>query len=77
MSIEWQPIETAPKDGTRILVWALEGYGIAYWGNGAYNRSTRSYDLCWVNGLRVLRKARCFRNVTHWMPLPNPPKQEA
>ena len=41
--MEWQPIETAPKDGTRILVYALgdaqvsvyrvhKNTGLAYWG---------------------------------------------
>jgi hypothetical protein len=30
--MEWQPIDTAPKDGTRILVVGADGYvTIAHW----------------------------------------------
>jgi hypothetical protein len=66
---EWQPIETAPKDGTHIILfwpyvtdeghvtsgyWYLPGEGeIAGW---------HSWD---VNGYAT--------PPTHWMPLPAPP----
>ena len=73
---EWQPIETAPKDGTRILIYQPEGQwksrrdrrleyiDTAYWhtpGNPEHPGYWCAYVLC------VYRP-------THWMPLPEPPK---
>lgn len=59
--MEWQPIETAPKDGTRILVCRndlVEPVTIAYWSMGE----------CRFMTPLVLD----FRPLTHWMPLPDP-----
>jgi hypothetical protein len=56
---EWQPIETAPKDGTFILVYGYGDYHHAFWldqGNGFWF----SIDDSLVD-------------PTHWMPLPSPP----
>jgi len=60
---EWQPIETAPKDGTMILVcWA---------GSGMHPIVSR-----WL--LRSMAWTHPFNKPvnppTHWMPLPEPPK---
>ena len=65
----WQPIETAPKDGKPILGYdpSLLGIVIAEWHgvNGWYvNQGTQ-------DGLGF----ECMP-LTHWMPLPNPPKGE-
>lgn len=62
---EWQPIETAPKDGTHVLVqyrWAhREKYIAEGWWRG---------DGWETHGhLRV----RAFA----WMPLPEPPNEDA
>ena len=58
---EWQPIETAPKDGRAVLVldtgailisqWVDDEDGIGWWDNGLMEPPP-----------------------THWMPLPDPPK---
>lgn len=79
---EWQPIETAPKDGTMIDVW-----------NRGYGR--RIPNVCWreqdkgITGEMgwALSAGTCgpddfferwqyleVEDVTHWMPLPEPPK---
>lgn len=60
--MSWQPIETAPKDGTEVLVYAapyedLRGFQtVAAWHEAA--------GWC-VDELR---------EATHWMPLSEPPK---
>lgn len=58
--MEWQPIETAPKDGADFL--AYDGFEaiIAYW--NSYLRDYRDPHDGKIVGL------------THWMPLPEPPK---
>lgn len=57
---EWQPIETALKDDTKILVWCDIGHQIATWSEGE-----------WFNGDVNLRSFDAM--PTHWMPLPDPP----
>ena len=56
----WQPIETAPKDGTTIIV----SGGIAHWHEGAWKTLT-GYEY---PGRLIQWK------VTQWMPLPAPPE---
>lgn len=60
---EWQPIETAPKDGRKLLMWhpgmAL-GALVLFWMDGYWREPANSL------GLKT--------TPTHWMPLPDPPK---
>jgi len=56
--MEWQPIETAPKDGTVIIVYAPDFFQTAAWTDGIWTNASES----WLG------------DVTHWMPLPEPPK---
>jgi hypothetical protein len=60
--VEWQGIETAPQDGTAVLLfhpaWDTLQIGIHY-------DSTH----CWQNPCGDL-----LRTPTHWMKLPNPPE---
>jgi hypothetical protein len=82
--MEWQPIETAPRDGTRILVADNDG-----------NRCIAKYVEDFHERQKFVRKAKdgdVYRTVRedygywdmetdalylphHWMPLPDPPKQ--
>jgi hypothetical protein len=60
---EWQPIETAPKDGTHILVQTPFGMTTAY--STGYFIWTGVFSADYDNpGIEP----------THWMPLPEPPK---
>jgi hypothetical protein len=103
MSEQWQPIATAPKDGTRVL-----GYGMAYknlaingeswlchntedgrlpficvvwwkeaWyddeielGDGLYRKEPKLSFASWYPHTHAF-------NITHWMPLPEPPAEGA
>lgn len=63
----WQPIETAPKDGTRILGYASSGHGWYYMVVVQYN-AEEARPWLEADGEGYHRY-----NVTHWMPLPEPP----
>jgi hypothetical protein len=75
----WQPIETAPRDGTHILVWT--------------ECSDTAYVVCWADFDKNIRPYLCAKQrtvgwhlawdgehfggmwaPTHWMPLPAAPK---
>lgn len=68
--MEWQPIETAPNDGTRFLVYrpnrviieacVPDGYGCGDW---------------YFEGVMWSGVANAM-DATHWMPLPEPPNSE-
>lgn len=78
--MQWQSIETAPKDGTDILgfcrdAWSTptwpresEDYVVAHW-------EVSSYDATgsWVESSGEQYQAY---PLTHWMPLPPPPTKE-
>ena len=67
MSSGWRTIESAPKDGTLVIIWN----GHAIWGSsrrlgvpGQGGQPTYGHD--WVMGANE-------RRPTHWHPLPAPP----
>jgi hypothetical protein len=62
--VEWQPIETAPKDGTRILLFRQdyeETIAVCY-----YSENWNFWKIVLGN---------FWANPTHWMPLPPPTKE--
>ena len=69
---EWQPIETAPKDGTKVLA--------AHFGD----KSSNWYGRMAVDFYHDAAAGDAFTGwgafnsrhwpATHWMPLPEPPK---
>lgn len=70
--MEWQPIETAPKDGTQILLfWPYitqeGGVTTGHWYRAGEGVPDRWYSPI-VNGYAT--------PPTHWMPLPSPPSPE-
>jgi hypothetical protein len=61
---KWQPIETAPKDGTEILIRGHRGaVFIAKWHTDRFGASAFCEHM---NDAPVV-------SPTHWMPLPDPP----
>lgn len=75
---EWQPIETAPKDGTLVDLWVVFDYA----GTGDYDDGIRAHRWSaahWDGDYWVSNEGHRTDNfvakvtVTHWMPLPKPP----
>lgn len=76
--MEWQPIETAPKDGTHIDLWAK------CWRAEADDFIYARFPSCkWAEWTGCTNRAPCWTGLdngwraTHWMPLPEPPIQAA
>lgn len=69
---EWQPIETAPKDGTLILAWhRYMGPAIIYWGC----IQAHSPIFFWIPAsCKILHWLSDAEAPSHWMPLPEQPK---
>ena len=72
---DWQPIETAPLDGTFVLI------------ASSFRVGESSYGICLPqhDGYRANKGRPCWRSaggekifpgasVTHWMPMPQPPE---
>lgn len=66
----WRDIESAPKDGTYIDLWANnERISDARWNDR--QRRWEAWSLGDYDGMEFISIAG---NPTHWMPLPEPPK---
>jgi hypothetical protein len=71
--MEWQPIETAPRDGTPVLLYVPKHEGWepfivqGWYESGAFDRGW--YEAASENW--------CKPSPTHWMPLPPPPTTDA
>lgn len=79
----WQPIETAPKDGTRVMLWrGFISHGswsemiIAEWHDGEWlwpdPRENPSTHGEWTD-YDLIDGYGDASGPTHWMPLPTPP----
>lgn len=75
--MEWQPIETAPRDGTKFLAALSNGWLLIM-----HEVSGRDGSYLWyatqgnidVPIMRTHRGEHPNRPIaTHWMPLPEPP----
>lgn len=67
---EWQPIETAPKDGTLILVFypELHGYNrysLRYWSTGDWGQVSEAWSDQW-------RQIQPNHTPSFWAPLTPP-----
>jgi hypothetical protein len=65
---QWMPIETAPKDGTDILV----AYGSSVGWMNIVKWHEKKSGWRWVCSYT---HKRLWNNPTHWLPLPQPPQQ--
>lgn len=73
--MEWQPIETAPKDRDILLYTNCRGVVRGRWNDCKYATKPRPY---WTHDReRIWGTVACRADQpTHWMPLPEPPKGE-
>jgi hypothetical protein len=73
---QWQPIETAPKDGTMVMVYPVRArcrrekppVSMGYW-HQPWNPEASGFWVCAFG-----HKRGC---LTHWQPLPDPPSPVA
>ena len=78
---EWQPIETAPKDGSRVLIcgsggeidiasyteqWSVRDYFVRHAKDDDVYKTVKEECGYWETDVAF--------NPTHWMPLPRPPE---
>lgn len=78
--MSWQPIETAPRDGTSIIAWCLfedtcesGGPVVVSW----CHRGVESYDPRTGKTTDVYAfydGCRAPQGLTHWMPIPAKPE---
>jgi hypothetical protein len=78
--MEWQPIETAPRDGSELLGWfpyhARADTGgsvfVIRWNNERHHNKPKPHFSAsgWAWGVLDLRR----HQPTHWMPLPARPE---
>ena len=72
---KWQPIETAPKDGTEILAYNRYGRMIVAWDDHDKWWVVRAEgeDVYGVDGWLIINVER----IDGWKPLPEPPTEKA
>ena len=61
---QWVSVESAPKDGQEILLFAMGDIGVCYWRDDTVMQG-------WTWGLE-----KPFNNPSHWQPLPEPPEDK-
>ena len=78
-SLAWQPIETAPRDGTHVMVFPDNRYGghgwaVAKWGSGHFGGMPGEvrHLTGWISDGGFFMGPQ----PTHWMPLPEPPQDQ-
>ena len=71
---KWQPIETAPKDGTGVLLYRNMPFS-----SGEVYEVVSVYWAEWLENWRACGTEEVVDQYgepfTHWMPLPAPPEE--
>lgn len=70
--LAWRPIETAPKDGSRVIIWDGAPY-IAKWAEEANDYQFTSYPGWQIFDCDDGFYSIASKSPTHWMPLPADP----
>lgn len=76
---EWMPIESAPRDGTEVILYEDGSYGIGRWVDTSHQEQRlisskgRRETYEWFDVKSGYWEDTMFA-PTHWMPLPEPPK---
>ena len=68
---QWQPIETAPKDGTNIILFGEGKVTVGGWVSAEDQGAEPGEEYLIAAGWWSIDLAD--NNPTHWMPLPDPP----
>lgn len=70
---QWQAIETAPRDGTAILVSDGDRMQVCWWGyDDLFDLEPKEW--CYGECRGEYNIYQTFDCPTHWQPLPGPPK---
>ena len=77
MNMMWQPIKTAPKDGTHLILFCPVR-GVVCPGRWDENRYARTPRPFWTHWGERTWGTMSVRNdqPTHWCPIPEPPKDQ-
>lgn len=84
---DWQPIETAPRDGSEIIL-AVTGALSGHWVHVGWYEANDQFPWRFIDTFDLTPTGCCDRedddrcpvngarldSVTHWMPLPKPPE---
>lgn len=69
--MEWQPIETAPRDGTDVLLFVpwkgKDVMAVGWWAQAIGGH------WCLAGGVEIDTDIFDYADPTYWMPLPDPP----
>ena len=71
----WQPISTAPKDGTRLMLYGCE-FRRHWYGTGYYFKGVPGDGEGWIAHSFLTQPHNDSSGTfqpSHWMPLPEPP----
>jgi hypothetical protein len=75
--MDWQPIETAPRDGTKVLLWVHDDYVLGYFETAKEWKNSETGFNAWTTGPVTQGGYDCgFERIgqpTHWAAL-RPPK---
>ena len=71
-SMKWQPIETAPRDGTPIILYIhwCRKVRTGHYSNKSGTITTPRWIVHWTEN----NKTKVAMEPSHWIPLPEPPE---